>query len=62
MALSGDIQLFEARKNKDPLVSQEADIVSSAVGVGRSSHVTKYLSIFKTMRKKPGRSRRVAGT
>lgn len=35
MALNGDIQLFEARKNKDPLVSQEADIVSSAVGVGR---------------------------
>lgn len=30
-----DIQLFEARKNKVPFVSYEADIVSSAVGVGR---------------------------
>lgn len=35
MALSGGIQLFEARKNKDPLVSYKADVVSSAAGVER---------------------------
>lgn len=33
MALSGGIQLFEARKNKDPLVSHKAGVVSSAVGI-----------------------------
>lgn len=61
MALSGDTQVCEARKNKDALASHEADTVSSAAGVGRLSHIAKHCYIFKNNLFWPGRSRRVAG-
>lgn len=60
MALSGDTQVCETRKNKDPLASHEADTVSSAAGVGRLSHITKHCYISKNNLFWPWRSRRVA--